>query len=307
MRTALFRSLFSTMLVVCADASEPLYTRFEIAQVADGIYVHPGREVGIDHANRGDSANIGFIVGRKCVAVVDSGGSIDTGRALLAAIRIRTDIPICYVINTHVHFDHILGNAAFVADGVEFVGHQKLTEAIESNRGFFSEQFAEELDNGGPELVIGPTKSVVASITLDLGERNIVLKAHRTAHTTTDLSVFDENTDTLWAGDLVFVGRLPILEGSLRGWVTWLEEYQPKSFARIIPGHGPTDAAWPSAADAEREYFTALLTDARKAVADGIYIEDAIAIIGVDAASKWELSDVHPRNASRAFRELEWE
>lgn len=307
MRTALFQSLFATMLVVSADASESHSTQFEIVQVAAGIYVHPGRQVGIDHENRGDSANIGFIVGRKCVAVVDSGGSIDTGRALLAAIRIRTNVPICYVINTHVHFDHILGNAAFVEDGVEFVGHQNLAEAIVSNREFFSEQFAQELDDSGPELVIGPTKSVFVSTTLDLGERNIVLKPHRTAHTTTDLSVFDENTDTLWTGDLVFIGRLPILEGSLRGWLTWLEEYQSKSFARIIPGHGPTAAGWPSAADAEREYLTALLTDARKAVADGIYIEDAIEIIGVNAASKWAVSDVHPRNASRAFRELEWE
>jgi len=307
MRAALFRSLFATMLVVSADASELSSTQLEIVQVAAGIYVHPGREVGIDHANREDSANIGFIVGRECVAVVDSGGSIDTGRALLAAIHNRTDVPICYVINTHVHFDHILGNAAFVEDGVEFVGHQKLTEVIANNRNFFSEQFAQELDGGRPELVIGPTKSVLASTSLDLGERKIVLKAHSTAHTTTDLSVFDENTETLWTGDLVFIGRLPILEGSLRGWLTWVEEYQARSFARIIPGHGPASAAWPSAADAQREYLTALLTDARKAVADGSYIEDAIAIIGVNAASKWKLSDVHSRNASRAFRELEWE
>ena len=75
----------------------------------------------------------------------------------------------------------------------------------------------------------------------------------------------------------MFIGRLPVLDGSLRGWLAWLAEYQAKSFARIIPGHGPTTAVWPSAADAEREYLTVLLTDARKAVADGIYLEDAIA------------------------------
>ena len=194
--------LLAALLVSGADASEPVTAQFEIVQVADGIYVHPGREVDIDHIKRGDSANIGFIVGRKCVAIVDSGGSIETGRALLAAIRKHTAVPICYVINTHVHFDHVLGNAAFAADGVEFVGHQNLAAAVASSREFFSEHFVRELDGGKPELVTGPTRNVLASTTLDLGDRNIVLAAHGTAHTNTDLSVFDENTDTLWTAIL---------------------------------------------------------------------------------------------------------
>ena len=295
------------LLVFETRASEPVNSEFGLIEVANGIYVHGGRNVEIDHADRDDSAKIGFIVGQQCVAVVDSGGSLKTGRALLAAIRAHTAVPICYVINTHVHFDHVLGNAAFIEEGVEFIGHQNLASAVTSNRAFFYEHFARELDGAEADLVIGPTKTVSGSMTLNLGKRKLILEAHQTAHTNADLSVFDENTRTLWTGDLVFIDRLPILDGSLKGWLDWIEEYQAKSLARIIPGHGPTSAEWPSGADAERDYLTVLLTEARTAIGSGMFLEDAIETLARDVAAKWTLSEFHRRNVSRAFRELEWE
>ena len=86
---------------------------FDMQEVAPGNYVHLGRHASIEEPGRDDIANIGFIVGEKCVAVVDTGGSVRVGMALKTAIRERTQLPICYVINTHVHFDHLLGNRAF--------------------------------------------------------------------------------------------------------------------------------------------------------------------------------------------------
>ncbi|NIQ14930.1 MAG: MBL fold metallo-hydrolase, partial [Candidatus Dadabacteria bacterium] len=69
-------------------------------------YLHDGIHVKFDDIQNDDIANIGFIVGKKCIAVIDSGGSVRIGSALQNAIRKKSDLPICYVINTHIHFDH---------------------------------------------------------------------------------------------------------------------------------------------------------------------------------------------------------
>src|SRR5271168_1208632 len=95
---------------------------FAVNELASGVYVHRGAQLPLDAPGHDDIANIGFVVGSRCVAVIDTGGSVRVGRGLRAAIRRRTSLPICYVINTHVHVDHVLGNFAFVSDRPSFVG-----------------------------------------------------------------------------------------------------------------------------------------------------------------------------------------
>src|SRR5215468_4967342 len=90
-----------------------------------GVYVHYGQQAEMTPGNLGDVANVGFVIGARCIAVIDTGGTFAVGRALRQAIRRVSAVPICYVINTHVHPDHIFGNAAFADDRPEFVGHAR--------------------------------------------------------------------------------------------------------------------------------------------------------------------------------------
>lgn len=290
-----------------AFASQPAVQPLQVSVVAEGVFVHRGAHADLDDPARGDSANIGFIVGEQCVAVIDTGGSFETGRALRAAIAQTTSLPVCYVINTHVHFDHVLGNAAFVGDDVQFIGHENLAQAMVANREFFAEEFAAELDGGRADLVIAPTLTVTTKHTLDLGGRKLDIVAHASAHSSTDVTVLDRATNTLWTGDLVFMERLPILDGSLKGWLAWIDAASDLDYARIVPGHGPASADWPDGVAAERNYLQALLTDGRAAIAAGVFLEDALESMSREAAAPWELNARHPRNVSRAYRELEWE
>jgi len=117
-----------------------------VSEVAPGVYVHFGQHQLPDAVNQGAIANIGFIVGDSCVAVIDTGGNPAQGYALKAAVEKTTNKPVCYVINTHVHPDHIYGNIAFKQKGVKFIGHQKLARAMSARGGYYIAKAAEQLD-----------------------------------------------------------------------------------------------------------------------------------------------------------------
>jgi glyoxylase-like metal-dependent hydrolase (beta-lactamase superfamily II) len=102
----------------------------ETTEIAPGIFVHQGRYELQSPENRGDMANASFIVGSECVAVIDTLGSAVAGRELVNTIRAVTNKPIRYVINTHMHPDHVFGNAAFKEDAPTFVGHHKLARGL---------------------------------------------------------------------------------------------------------------------------------------------------------------------------------
>src|SRR3954452_4522184 len=98
-----------------AGAEEP--NPLPVQAVAPGVYVPHGVHEEATVANQGGIANIGFVIGDEGVAVIDSGGRPMEGKALLKAIRQLTPLPVRYVINTHFHPDHVMGNVAFVAEG----------------------------------------------------------------------------------------------------------------------------------------------------------------------------------------------
>jgi quinoprotein relay system zinc metallohydrolase 2 len=288
--------------------SSPTDTALPVNQVAAGVFVHVGVNALMTAENEGAIANIGFVVGDDAVAVIDTGGSVPEARELLAAIRAVTAKPIRYVINTHAHPDHVFGNAAFVGQGSTFVGHRNLPRALALRGAHYLDTFRRSM---GPVLddvqLVAPTLLVEQEMKLDLGQRTLMLHASATAHSDSDLTVLDEATGTLFAGDLVFRQHVPVLDGSLRGWLRAIDALAGVAAQRVVPGHGPV-TAWPIALADERRYLETLARDCRALIADGTPLAKAATVAGLSEKPQWELFEAYnARNATAAFAELEWE
>lgn len=280
-----------------------------VSEVAPGIYMHQGVHEELDAGYHGDICNIGFIVGSAAVAVIDSGGSLAVGQRLREAIRQVTDLPIRYVINTHVHPDHVFGNAAFLADQPVFVGHAKLADAMERRREIYLRNNAAWLgaDAQGSDLV-KPTLAIASTHELDLGGRSLLLTAYPIAHTNTDLSVLDRNTATLWTGDLLVVERTPSIDGDIKGWLQVLEQLRSLPVQRMVPGHGAVPADWRQALDRHRHYLATLLADVRASIRSGGTMEQAMQTAAATEKGNWVLFDsVNRRNVNIIYPALEWE
>lgn len=298
-------SLLAAGLFAAAGHSAPL----PVTRVADGIYVHHGVHEELDVGYHGDICNIGFIVGKRGVAVIDSGGSLAVGRQLREAISTVTPLPVLYVINTHVHPDHIYGNAAFGDDAPAFVGHHKLAGAMELRQPVYDRNNAAWLMEAAKgSIMVKPTQAVRDALEIDLGERRLLLTAHPTAHTNNDLTVFDAATATLWTGDLLFVERTPSLDGDLKGWLDVIGALRKTGAQRVVPGHGPVPADWLAALDDEQRYLTTLLTDVRTSIRKGEPMTQAMENAAAAERAHWLLFDsVNRRNVNIAYPALEWE
>jgi len=305
-------ALLGLVLAVIESSAlaDPPLAPFPVHEVAPGVFAHPGEIALMSERNQGDIANIGFVVGDKGVAIIDTGGSVTVGSNLLAAVRARTDKPILYVVNTHEHPDHVFGNAAFEGLGATFVGHRNLPRSLAARGAFYLKAFRNII---GDRLVdevkiIPPTLTVEDRLILDLGGRSLELRAWPPAHTDCDLTVLDLKTRTLFAGDLVFVGHVPIIDGSLKGWLANFDDLAAIPAERVVPGHGPLPLPWPDALEAERAYLSRLAKDVQAFIAQGAPVDNAAKSAGQSQREGWRLfDDYNARNATAAYSEYEWD
>lgn len=295
--------------------ANPTIEPLPLEQIAPGVHVHAGHHAtwpgtGGDKVE-GDVANLGFVVGERCVAVIDTGGSPQLGARLLAAIRRTTAQPVCYVINTHVHPDHTLGNAAFAAlePRPRFVGHARLKASLAARAPFYREALARDLGMAIAETdIVYPDLEVERSAELDLGGRRLRLQAWPTAHTDNDLSVLDDTSATLFAGDLLFIDHLPVIDGRLIGWLEVMDRLGTLDVQHMVPGHGAPTTDWRAALEAQRRYLAGVRDGIRSALDGKRTIANAVETLAHTGIEGWLLTeDFHRRNLTAAYAELEWE
>jgi quinoprotein relay system zinc metallohydrolase 2 len=283
-----------------------------MAECAPGHFVHYGAHEMTAAGNAGDIANCGFIVGRDAVAVVDSGGSPAVGTRLSQAVRAATDRPVRYLINTHMHPDHVFGNVALKTAGggaLTLVGHANLEAALMARSDSYLKRLEEQLGPANAERArLYPTDLAIDETQrLDLGGRELELTAWPTAHTNNDLTVTDRAAGVVWTGDLVFRTRVPAVDGSVLGWLDVMAQLRALPAETVVPGHGRAAAGWSAALDGQERYLRTLVKDVRAVIDDFGTIDRAVSTAARGEADRWALfQKYHARNVTTAYAELEW-
>ena len=214
----------------------------EAIRVSPSVYYVRGDPGVPSAANRGHTSNAGFVVTKEGVVVFDSLGTPVLGKEFIAAIRKVTQAPIRRVIISHYHADHILGLAPFKEAGAQIWAHRTARAYLESESA--QARLAERRVTLAP-WVDAKTRLTPADRWLDseesfkLGGLTFRVLPVGPAHTPEDLVMVVEEENVLFAGDLMFVGRLPFVgEADSKGWIAAIDrilKFNPKV---LIAGHG---------------------------------------------------------------------
>jgi glyoxylase-like metal-dependent hydrolase (beta-lactamase superfamily II) len=183
-----------------------------------------------------------------------------------------------------------------------------LSAALAQRGDYYRTHLEETLGKGRAGSIVPPTRLIHDHGQIDLGGRVLELTAHGIAHTDCDLSVLDRQTGTLLLSDLLFVRRVPSLDGSLKGWLKELARLKKVDAGRAVPGHGPTSVDWPSGSRDLERYLSTLQRESRQAIDQGVEIDQAAKTVALSERDKWTLfDDYNGHNVTRAYKELEWD
>jgi cyclase len=238
---------------------------YKFEKVADGVY----------YATGGMGSNIPIIVNDHNVMVVDDGSTPATARALLEDLKLITDNPVRYVVNTHFHYDHTDGNSVFPAE-VEIIAHEyvrtkmltfnvleiepyktsqktripalieSLKKQIEdekdsSQKASLEKQLAAAQTLSDQLKEIKPTPPNVtytAQMVLHAGPREIQLLFLGRGHTGGDTVVFLPKERIVCTGDLMESRPAYLGDAFFDEWITTLDELKKLDFTLVLPGHG---------------------------------------------------------------------
>jgi glyoxylase-like metal-dependent hydrolase (beta-lactamase superfamily II) len=233
-------------------------------------------------ANRNFISNAGFVVTDDGVLVVDALGSPALARELIAEIHRVTTQPIRYLVVTHYHADHIYGLQAFKDAGATILAHPAGREYLSSETARLRlqasrQELAPWIDDK-TRLVEADRWLGDQQTVLKMGSVEFLIRHVGPSHTPEDLVVFVPDAGVLFAGDLVFRGRIPFVgQADSDQWITSLGQLLAFKPRIMVPGHGALSLEPQADLELTRDYLVYLRKSMGEAARDLEPFEDAYA------------------------------
>ena len=240
MRSLLLGAFSFFLFVTTAFAADDLILK--PIQVAPHTYFVQGLAEMGNGKNQNFISNAGFVITPKGVVVVDALGSPVLAKKLIAEIKKITPQKIVAVIVTHYHADHVYGLQEFKNIGAKIYaqgeGRNYLSSETAKQRLIASRVDFAPWVNASTKLM-GADVWIDQSYTLTVGGIEFKIGRVGPAHAPEDLIIYVPSEKVLFAGDLVFRGRIPFVgNADSRGWLHALDEIQALNPSIVIPGHG---------------------------------------------------------------------
>ena len=302
-----------------AGSYAPLTQPLHVEQVpGKPIYYSIGHPGIPGPANECNTSNAGFVVTADGVVVFDALGTPSLGWALLQEIRKVTDKPVRYVAVSHYHADHIYGLQAFKDHtGAAIVAQERAAEYKENDE-TADERADQRLDQRRQALapwvneqtrVVTPDITFKERLTLTLGGKRFVMLYAGPAHSASDMMMMVEPDGVLLAGDIVQIGRVPLMNGDdvyTANWLRGLDAVERLDPKFIIPGHGKPSTAARAAIAFTRDYILYVRQAMQRAVDRWTDFDTAYAATDWTPYEKLPAFAANNRgNAYRIFLDLE--
>lgn len=251
----------------------------ELQRVSEHCWFVQGLAALGTRENRNFISNAGVVVTPAGVVLVDALGSPALARELLAAIARVARQPVTHAVVTHYHADHVYGLAELRRAGATVVAHASAREYLGSETAplRLRTSIEEGLTEPGTTLVAAD-RWLEADTTLELGGVRLRLVHVGPAHTPEDLAVAVEPDGVLFAGDLVFRGRVPFVgTADSRRWIASLDRMLALAPRVIVPGHGPVSHDARADLQLTRDYLAYLRQTMGRAAREMQPFDDAYA------------------------------
>lgn len=217
-------SVMALLAVTFAGHAQELATTIKSTEVVPGIYMLEGAD--------GFSSNMGLLVGDEHVLLVDDGMAPITA-SLMETVRELAGRSIDFVVNTHVHGDHVGSNSSLAESGAIVFAHDNLRKRL----------VEKPEDAGGPAGL--PVVTFADEVTFHVNGQQAHVFHVAAAHTDGDAVIHFRDANVIDVGDLHFNYMFPFIDldsgGSVGGFIAGQRRIvaMADDETRIIPGHGP--------------------------------------------------------------------
>ena len=282
---SMLRLLFALFCSVCVPAAwaniMDVNVPMKLEKLGAHSYFVQGQSDAASSENQGFMSNAGFVVTRDGVVVFDALASPPLAAKLLGLIRKTTSQPIKRVIVSHYHADHFYGLQVFKALGAEIWAQRAAQGATRTEAA--AERFAQRKEVLFP-WVDDNTQLLEADRFLDgdtdfeMGGLHFALRHVGPAHSSEDLAMLVKEDGVLYAGDLVFRGRVPFVgDADSRAWIAALGKLIALKPKVLVPGHGAPSRTPRADLVFTRDYLQFLRTQMSQAARNLIPFDDAYA------------------------------